>query len=101
MGCGVPGLLVKKVLAKHWNFDILEPIKRMKSTKGLDMAEAKHTPELLDLCEEGIKGALAAWDEVANEFVSHRRAADWGIINDGLMAASKAKAAIAKAKETK
>lgn len=31
-----------------------------------------------------IKGALAAADELMSEFVSKKRAANWGVINDGL-----------------
>jgi hypothetical protein len=31
-----------------------------------------------------LKGTLAAFDELASEFVSKKHAADWGVINTGL-----------------
>jgi hypothetical protein len=31
-----------------------------------------------------IKDVLAASNELMTEFVSHKRAANWGIVNDGL-----------------
>jgi hypothetical protein len=36
-----------------------------------------------------LKGALAAFDEIAAEFVSKKRAANWAIVNDGLRAVQK------------
>lgn len=47
--------------------------------------------EMLAAC----KAMLKAADELMTEFVSKKRAADWGVINEAMMAAA---AAIAKAK---
>ena len=44
-----------------------------------------------------LKGLESACNELMTEFVSKKRAADWGIINDALVASVKARAAIAKA----
>jgi len=42
--------------------------------------------KLMD-AQRGCRGALAAADELMTEFVSKKRAANWQIINDGLVAA--------------
>ena len=39
---------------------------------------------------ETIKGLLKACDELMTEFVSKRRAANWGVINDAMVAGGKA-----------
>jgi len=39
---------------------------------------------------EALEMALRAADELMTEFISKKRAADWGVINDGLVAAGKA-----------
>lgn len=36
-----------------------------------------------------LQGALDAWEELAREFVSKKRAADWQIVNEGLYAAER------------
>ena len=36
-----------------------------------------------------LQGALAASDELMTEFVSKKRAANWGVINEGLYNAEK------------
>lgn len=39
---------------------------------------------------EAIKGLLKACDELMTEFVSKKRAADWGVINDAMVAGAAA-----------
>jgi hypothetical protein len=40
--------------------------------------------------KEALKGMLAAAEELLAEFASKKRAADWGVVNDAMMAASRA-----------
>jgi hypothetical protein len=48
-------------------------------------------PELLEACKDMLK----ATDELMTEFISKKRAADWGVINQAMVDAGKA---IAKAR---
>ena len=50
--------------------------------------------ELLLRCDAALKGAANAADQLMSEFISRKHAADWGVINDGLVAANVARAAI-------
>ena len=42
---------------------------------------------------EALKAMQKAVDEIAEEFILHRRAANWGIINDAYVATNRALAA--------
>lgn len=70
---------------EDWN----HMIRSMKACAGIE-----NPAEALDKAREGLKGAIAAADELMTEFVSHGRAAQWGTINDGLVAANKALTAL-------
>lgn len=48
-----------------------------------------------EICE-ALRGAIAASDELMTEYVSRKRAADWGVINDGLVKAGRALAELEK-----
>lgn len=47
------------------------------------------TREQKRLVRRGIKGALAAADELMAEFISKTRAANWGVLNSGLYEAER------------
>lgn len=62
----------------------------MKGHPGVRLMAARSEYQLLrEEAEAAVKGAIAAANELMTEFVSKRRAADWGIINDGLLKAER------------
>ena len=48
-------------------------------------ADAMSKPDTVRI----VKGVLAACDELMTEFISRKRAANWQVINDGLVAAER------------